>query len=136
MENTDKPKTIRVLVDGKRTCLVVEKILYCRAKGDYTLITMFNKLFPANQQEPMRASGHLLEMEKLIDSGRFVRMGRTYLVNADYYINALEHGRDTFVLLQNDTRIDFPYRIFDEVKAAFEEKKMQGSSGEQAESKA
>jgi hypothetical protein len=122
MENSDKTKTISVLVNGKWTCLVVEKILYCKADGDYTLIFMFNILYPRNQKPPLRASGYLLEIEKLIASGRFVRMGRTHLVNADYYIHAKSRGRKAFVLLQNEVRIDIPYRIFDDVKKKFEEK--------------
>lgn len=124
MESFDETKrTIHVLIDGKLTPVIIENIMYCEADGDYTLIYMFNKLFPANQKPAQRASGHLLEIEKLIGSNRFVRIGRSKLVNADYYIHAKCRARKAFVLLQNEVRRPIPYRIFDDIEKELEAKK-------------
>jgi hypothetical protein len=118
-EENEPPKTITVKVEKKNVPLFVDRILCCEADRDYTLIYKFNKLFPDNQQLPLRASGRLCDIEKLIGSEDFIRIGRFWLANKAYYLDAFRRGRPGILLMQNDVKIDIPRDIADEIIAKF-----------------
>ena len=118
-KENEPPKTITVKVEKKKVIVPVHKIIYCEADRDYTKIYKFNKLYPLNQLPPLRASGRLCDIEKLIGSEDFIRIGRFWLANKAYYLDAFRRGRKGILLMQNEVKIDIPRDIADEIIEKF-----------------
>lgn len=72
-----------------------EEIIYCKGEGSYCLIYL-------KDQPSVMVSKNLTEMEKMIDSPRFFRLHKSYLINGDHIIKVNKADGGDVVMSNKD----------------------------------
>ncbi len=91
----------RILVEkGNRlTSIPVDKITHLKADKDYTWIHMFNG-------ESYLSTNGIGQLERKLDSRRFIRVHRSYIINIDHIQELYRDISKLFVALPNDIEIN------------------------------
>jgi len=100
---SEKQKKIIINNKTKLEYLSFDDIIYLKADGNYTLFFLKNgskQLVPKTLKE---------YDEMLCSDNSFIRIHKTYIVNA-IYIDHIEKGESTLLLLKNGTRLEVSRR--------------------------
>lgn len=92
------PKKIFVENGQKRRVLDVSTILYLKAEGDYTRIHCVDN-------DQYLSSFGISELEKRLDPAQFIRIHRSYIINAEFINELYRDISKTYVLLKNEVEL-------------------------------
>lgn len=117
-EQKSRPEKIKINSSGKIELISTDKIIYCKASGDYVEVNIKN-----NKQ--LLFSGNLKELEKQLPA-TFSRVHRSYVVNMDLIVS-LKSSVSTnknvssgggLLLLENGSEVPVSRRIMPTVRNA------------------